>query len=62
MDPHIVVHLQCPNDGYPKLKVCISRTDFRLATNIFFMKWAEQAQDRLKWKDIDEKAKALSEL
>jgi hypothetical protein len=26
------------------------------------MKWAEQVQDRLKWKDIVEKAKALSEL
>ena len=26
------------------------------------MKWAEQVQDRLKWKDIVEKAKTLSEL
>jgi len=26
------------------------------------MKWAEQVQDRLKWKDIVEKAKILSEL
>jgi hypothetical protein len=26
------------------------------------IKWAEQAQDRLKWKDIIEKAKALPEL
>ena len=26
------------------------------------MKWAEQVQDRLKWKDIIEKAKTLSEL
>jgi hypothetical protein len=26
------------------------------------MKWAEQAQDRLKWKDIVEKAKTLPEL
>ena len=24
-----------------------------------FMKWAEQVQDRLKWKDIVEKAKTL---
>jgi len=27
-----------------------------------FVKWAEQVQDRLKWKDIVEKAKTLSEL
>jgi len=27
-----------------------------------FMKWAEQVQDRLKWKDIVEKAKNVSEL
>jgi len=27
-----------------------------------FMKWAEQVQDRLKWKNIVEKAKTLSEL
>ena len=26
------------------------------------MKWAEQVQDRLKWKDIVESAKTLSEL
>ena len=26
------------------------------------MKWAEQVQDRLKWKDTVEKAKTLSEL
>jgi len=26
------------------------------------MKWAEQVQDRLKWKDIVERAKTLSEL
>jgi len=26
------------------------------------MKWAEQVQDRLKWSDIVEKAKVLSEL
>jgi len=26
------------------------------------MKWAEQVQDRLKWKDFVEKAKILSEL
>ena len=26
------------------------------------MKWAEQVQDHLKWKDIFEKAKTLSEL
>jgi len=26
------------------------------------MKWAEQVQDRFKWKDIVEKAKILSEL
>jgi len=26
------------------------------------IKWAEQVQDRLKWKDIVEKAKTLSEL
>ena len=26
------------------------------------MKWAEQVQDRLKWKDIVERAKSLSEL
>jgi len=26
------------------------------------MKWAEQGQDSLKWKDIAEKAKTLSEL
>ena len=26
------------------------------------MKWEEQVQDRLKWKDIVEKAKTLSEL
>ena len=26
------------------------------------MKWAEQVQDRLKWKDIVEKVKTLSEL
>ena len=26
------------------------------------MKWAEQVQDRLKWKDIVEKTKTLSEL
>jgi len=26
------------------------------------MKWAEQLQDRLKWKDVVEKAKTLSEL
>ena len=26
------------------------------------MKWAEQVQDRLKWKDIFKKAKTLSEL
>jgi hypothetical protein len=26
------------------------------------MKWAEQVQDRLKWKDIFEKAKTLPEL
>jgi hypothetical protein len=26
------------------------------------MKWAEQVQDRLKWKDIVEKAKTFSEL
>ena len=26
------------------------------------MKWAEQVQDRLKWKDIVEKSKTLSEL
>jgi hypothetical protein len=26
------------------------------------MKWAEQVQDHLKWKDIVEKAKTLSEL
>jgi hypothetical protein len=26
------------------------------------MKWAEQVQDRLKWKDIVEKAKTLPEL
>jgi len=26
------------------------------------MKWAEQVQDRLNWKDIVEKAKTLSEL
>ena len=26
------------------------------------VKWAEQVQDRLKWKDIVEKAKTLSEL
>jgi hypothetical protein len=25
------------------------------------MKWAEQVQDRLKWKDIVQKAKTLSE-
>jgi hypothetical protein len=27
-----------------------------------FVKWAEQVQDRSKWKDIVEKAKTLSEL
>jgi len=27
-----------------------------------FKKWAEQGQDHLKWKDIVEKAKTLSEL
>ena len=27
-----------------------------------FRKWAEQVQDRLKWRDIVEKAKTLSEL
>ena len=27
-----------------------------------FMKWAEQVQDRLKWKDIVEKAKTIPEL
>jgi hypothetical protein len=26
------------------------------------IKWAEQVQDRLKWKDVVEKAKTLSEL
>jgi len=26
------------------------------------MKWEEQVQDRLKWKDIVEKAKTLSQL
>jgi len=26
------------------------------------MKWAELVQDRLKWKDVVEKAKSLSEL
>jgi len=26
------------------------------------MKWAEQVQDRLKWNDIVEKAKTVSEL
>jgi len=26
------------------------------------MKWAEQVQDRLKWKDIVEKAKTLPDL
>jgi hypothetical protein len=29
---------------------------------IKLMKWAEQVQDRLKWKDIVEKAKTLPEL
>ena len=29
---------------------------------IKLMKWAEQVQDRLKWKDIVDKAKTLSEL
>jgi hypothetical protein len=29
---------------------------------IRFIKWAEQFQDRLKWKDIVEKAKTLTEL
>jgi hypothetical protein len=27
-----------------------------------FMEWAEQVQDRLKWKDIVEKAKTAPEL
>jgi hypothetical protein len=30
--------------------------------NMKLIKWAEQVQDRLKWKDIVEKAKILSEL
>jgi hypothetical protein len=30
--------------------------------NMKHIKWAEQAQDRLKWKDIIEKAKSLPEL
>jgi len=30
--------------------------------NMKLMKWAEQVQDRLKWKDIVEMAKTLSEL
>jgi hypothetical protein len=30
--------------------------------NMKLMKWAEQVQDRLKWKDIAEKAKTVSEL
>jgi len=36
--------------------------DIRNDMKMKLMKWAEQVQDRLKWKDIVEKAKILSEL
>jgi len=43
--------------GMPK-----SRWDDDVRNDLKKVKWAEQIQDRLKWKDIVEKAKTLSQL
>jgi len=55
-----ITHKRKPFTGRPKSQwECDVRNDLK---KMKLMKWAEQVQDRLRWKDIVEKAKTLSEL